>query len=57
MPKYEILAREIVYYAFEVEADNEEQAMQEAYNYELTFNDATDADYFEIDSIEEKTNA
>ena len=29
MPKYEILAREIVYYAFEVEADNEEQAMQE----------------------------
>lgn len=53
MPKFTVFATERVYYAFEVEADNEEQAAQEAHKHELSFDDATEADNFEIQTIEE----
>ena len=57
MPKFTIFATERVYYAFDVEAENEEQAAQEAHKHELSFNDATETDNFEIQMIEENRNA
>lgn len=57
MPKFTVFATERVYYTFDVEADNEKQAEQVALDYELSFDDATDTDNFQIQMIEENKNA
>ena len=57
MPKFTIYAKETVYYEFEIEADNEEQARDKAYDYQLSFEDAYDSDWFEIGDIQEIKNA
>ena len=53
MPKFTVFATERVYYAFEVEADNEEQASEEAHKYGPSFDDVWEADNFEIQTIQE----
>lgn len=57
MPKFTVFASERVHYAFDIEAESEEQAAKVALEHELSFDDATETDSFEIQMIEEKTNA
>jgi hypothetical protein len=57
MPKFTVFATERVYYAFEVEAETKDQAYQTAHNYPLSFDEATEGDNFQIQSIEENQNA
>ncbi len=51
MPKWEITASETVYYAFTVEADTEEEAEQEAMDYEVSSGDIIDGQDFEVLAI------
>lgn len=57
MPKFTVFATERVYYAFDVEAEDENDAIKKAEEHELSFDDATEADNFEIQSIEENKYA
>ena len=57
MPKFTVFATEMVYYAFEVEAETKDQAYQTAHDYPLSFDEATEGDNFQIQSIEENANA
>ena len=57
MPKFTIFARETVYYAFDIEAESKEQAIQKANDYELSFDDATESENFEIQGVEEMQDA
>lgn len=56
MPKYQVAAREIVFYNLIIDAENEDQAKQIAQ--ETRSDEHIDwSDYFEIDAVEEITNA
>ena len=56
MPKYEVLAREWVYYSIQVEAENEDHAKEIARDIRADEH-IQYVDYFEIDSVEEMENA
>lgn len=55
MPKYQVAAREIVFYNLIIDAENEEQAKQIAQE-TRSDKDIDWSDYFEIDAVEEITN-
>ena len=57
MPKFTFFASETVHYAFDIEAANEEEAVQKALDYDLSFDDVTEAENFQIKFFEENTNA
>ena len=56
MPKYEVAAREIVFYRLTIEAENKQQAKEIAQE-TRSDKDIDWSDYFEIDSVEEVENA
>lgn len=53
MKTYIVWAKETVYYRYEVEAENFDQAQDKASYYPVAESDITDADFFEILDIEE----
>lgn len=53
MKTYIVWAKETVYYRYEVEAENYDQACEKANYYPVTENDITESDWFEILDIEE----
>lgn len=57
MPKFTFFASETVHYAFDIEAANEEEAVQKALDYDLSFDDVTEAENFQIKFFEENTDA
>jgi hypothetical protein len=56
MAKYTIEASEQVYYRFEVEAENADEASDKAREYWITSNDIYDGDNFKITDITEKAS-
>ena len=54
MPKFEILARETVYYRVVVEALDADAAREKIYNGEVDIGEPVDSDYFEIDDVIEE---
>ena len=52
MAKYIVNASELVFYRFEVEANNQEEADEKALDYEVTNKDINDSDSFQIESVE-----
>lgn len=53
MKTYIVWAKETVYYRYEVEAENYDQACEKANDYPVTENDITESDWFEVFDIEE----
>ena len=57
MSKFIIEASEQVYYRYEVEAENQEEAREKALDYLVTHNDIEGGEHFSITTIKEKENA
>jgi hypothetical protein len=53
MPKFNVLAREVVFYSFIVEADTLEQAQAKIDIGDYDTGEPVDGDFFEIDDIVE----
>jgi hypothetical protein len=53
MPKFNVLAREVVFYSFVVEADTLAQAQAKIDQGDYNTGDPVDGDFFEIDDIVE----
>ena len=56
MPKYEVQARELVYYTIVVDADDEQHAIEKAKDIRSD-EYVIDVDYFEIDSVKEESES
>ena len=56
MPKFTIEANEQVYYRFEIEADDHDQAADLAREYYVTEKDIYDAEHFTITDITEQAD-
>jgi len=52
MAKYLVFSSEWVYYATEVEANSEQEAMDKIANGEIGVGEPTDGDHFEVNSAE-----